>query len=702
MGEEIIMSAHGAVEPSAGQPSDKLSLARASDEFLATAPDNMLCVARDSAVGSRIKFDGATERNQKDSEVMKSRIAICREMYENVGIIGNVVDLMVDFAIEGFSISHPNKPIERFFANWAKKVRLYDTVEQMLKCMYRDGNVPVLAIRGKLDQEEVTSFKRTISSADEKTTGSTIANPDPFLKVSISEKGDRVIPVAYSVLDVLKVNITGSALLGNLTFEYMIAADALDSLRSPKNPQEKERAALLEKQLGKDAYATLKDGGVITLPQDRLSMLYYKKDEFQRWANPMLWRVVDDVKFKKLLRDMDISVAESVCNVLTFIKLGKVAEGFPAPAAKYTKLANMLKNPSKSKIIIWDDLIDIKSEFPPVDKILGVEKYKQVNDDIRSGLGIAEILVNGQGGNYSNSYLSVKTLLERLETGRQHIMEWLEAQVNAVALGMGFRKPASVKMRHMSLTDEAAAKQIILELYDRNLISAQTALEYMDEDPEVEIPRMQEEDDFRKANKKAYPFVLLKTGKYGPQHVNGVVPIGMFAADPNTVLEAKTAPKGAPTAQGPAGQQGGRPAGTNKPQQKQRLTEPKGQTPKSRGSEDLPEITINPEYLARGESICDELAKTFETQDDEIYAEAAIKILCNIKDDQTLGDAVEAMVKQPDFFTSAPAKLERCVREVTNKKVADFRAKNGRAPNKKERNAMISSAWAICRSSLGM
>src|SRR5574337_1136375 len=135
MGDEKTMSAHGAIEPSPMY--DKLALARISDGFLSNAPDSTLCIARDSIIGSRIKFDGATERHQKDSEVMKSRIAICREMYENVGIIGNVVDLMVDFAIEGFSISHPNKPIERFFANWAKRVKLYDTVEQMLKGMYR-------------------------------------------------------------------------------------------------------------------------------------------------------------------------------------------------------------------------------------------------------------------------------------------------------------------------------------------------------------------------------------------------------------------------------------------------------------------------------------------------------------------------------------------------------------------------------------
>lgn len=48
--------------------------------------------------------------------------------------------------------------------------------------------------------------------------------------------------------------------------------------------------------------------------------------------------------------------------------------------------------------------------------------------------------------------------------------------------------------------------------------------------------------------------------------------------------------------------------------------------------------------------------------------------------------------------TEAPAKLDRCVADVMKQKVKDFRKRNGRAPNKKERQEMESSAFSICRS----
>ena len=51
--------------------------------------------------------------------------------------------------------------------------------------------------------------------------------------------------------------------------------------------------------------------------------------------------------------------------------------------------------------------------------------------------------------------------------------------------------------------------------------------------------------------------------------------------------------------------------------------------------------------------------------------------------------------------TAAGAKLERCVAEVTQKNIDAFKKKHGREPTKKERQNLESSAWAICRKSVG-
>jgi hypothetical protein len=52
-------------------------------------------------------------------------------------------------------------------------------------------------------------------------------------------------------------------------------------------------------------------------------------------------------------------------------------------------------------------------------------------------------------------------------------------------------------------------------------------------------------------------------------------------------------------------------------------------------------------------------------------------------------------------LAKAGAKFERCVRDVTKRRVEQFRKRRGRAPNTKERKELESSAFAICTESVG-
>ncbi|NBW00073.1 MAG: hypothetical protein EBR67_11340, partial [Proteobacteria bacterium] len=39
-------------------------------------------------------------------------------IYQRVGLVKNIIDLMGDFAVQGIRIVHPNKRIERFYRAW--------------------------------------------------------------------------------------------------------------------------------------------------------------------------------------------------------------------------------------------------------------------------------------------------------------------------------------------------------------------------------------------------------------------------------------------------------------------------------------------------------------------------------------------------------------------------------------------------------
>jgi hypothetical protein len=347
---------------------------------------------------------------------------------------------------------------------------------------------------------------------------------------------------------------------------------------------------------------------------NRFDLIQYKRDGYRMWATPFVWRVIDDLKFKKLLRDMDISVAESVINTLTILAIGDTPNGFPPTPEMFQRLGHLLKTKSKSQTLIWNDLIKVIAEYPPVHQILGKEKYEQVDTDIRSALGISEVILNGTGkGNFANSFLSIKTLIERLESARTHLIRWLDKQMDIVAKAMDFRKPATVRLKHMSLSDQEAEKRLLLELADRGMISYQNIVERFGENYEIEIQRMKNEDQFRRKNEGKFPYVLVKTGKFGPSISNGPTPFFTLLDSETldsrqtddaeikkkqnelsleqaelTMKQQKENPtgqqpqgppgkngpsqqpkkKGTPTEQGSQPNAGGRPSDTKKPQQK--------------------------------------------------------------------------------------------------------------------------------------
>ena len=54
------------------------------------------------------------------------------------------------------------------------------------------------------------------------------------------------------------------------------------------------------------------------------------------------------------------------------------------------------------------------------------------------------------------------------------------------------------------------------------------------------------------------------------------------------------------------------------------------------------------------------------------------------------------------YKVEAPAKLDRCVRQVYQRLLKRYRKRTGKEPGEKQKDKMRSSAWAICRKQLGV
>lgn len=411
----------------------------------------------------------------------KDTVKLCRSFYKSVGMVRNIIDLMVDFTCEDLEIIHTDLEKQIFFNVWAKKVQLQDRVESFVKNLLVDGNTVVKRVTGKLTKPVENEWVEKSLSA-----------PDQKLKTKDNTPDKREIPIRYIFLDVV-----------NLSWNHddisILTGDRKLSMSIPRHITSimKNKDTSIYQSLPQDMRTKLGSGDSIQLDMDKIYYTSLRKDDWESWGTPLLYGIIPDVFYKNKLRLAEVSALDGVINVIRIWKLGDHnLKIFPDVGAIDHLRDIITANPGGGALdIIWDSMIDMKDYYPPIDKILGAEKYTQVNSDILTGLGIPEVLIGGRGSNFSNSFIQLKTLVEKLKGYRNRVLDWVNNETSMVCHAMGWKKAPLVRFKEMNLHDENVSKRLIVGLLDRGIISVESVLEVYGQDFSVEIERIRREEE---------------------------------------------------------------------------------------------------------------------------------------------------------------------------------------------------------------
>jgi len=481
------------------------------------------CCFTHKAAGATINDRSGFNRYDMDSKRLDDKlptkhsevILACQSVYRKIGMVRNIIDLMTDFASEGLELQHPIKKQQKFYRQWAKKVDLAGRVHDFMKLLMRDANVIVRRknayITVPVEKELVKGNVLNLESLDE-----TAYDEVPEkLKVTKKFSNKRVIPWKYTFISPAIVEKTGGE-IGKFFGSDSLGMKIPSSLsKAIKNPTTDAEARLVQKMPAEVVEAVKKGSSFVQLEMDRMYVDYYKKDDWEDWGTPFLYGVLEDIMLKSKMRLADMAALDGVINVIRLWKLGKSDQQIlPTPAA-VDKLIEILQSNVGGGVmdLVWNDMIDLKVEYPPTDKILGQDKYKSVNSDIVRGLGIPDSLVGGEDlgtRNAQSAFVQLKTLVERLEYVRGRAIVWLEAELRRVADAMGFKNIPSICFGTMSLRDEAAEKQLMIQLLDRGIISSEKATEVFGVNYMIELERMKDEQQVRLEN----PGILEKSNPY--------------------------------------------------------------------------------------------------------------------------------------------------------------------------------------------
>ena len=415
---------------------------------------------------------------------IKPIIRRAEDIYQRVGLVKNVIDLMGDFAVQGIRLVHKNKRIERFYRKWFQKVKGKDRSERFLNNLYKTGNVVINRQTGKLNLKTTEKLYRAVATPDLQISDLDIENMEK-----------KEIPWKYTFMDPVFVEVSAGSLssfVSEKQYELVLPADLRKIINNPKTNAEKEIIGKLPPAIIEAA----KTRKPYPLDKEKTLVFHYKKDDWQTWAFPMIYAIMDDITVIEKLKLADMAALDGAISNIRIFKLGSLEHKIAPTKAATAKLAQILGNNvgGGTMDLVWGPDIELIESKTNVHNFLGEGKYIPHLNSVYAGLGIPPTLTGTFGAaGTTNNFISLKTLTQRLQYGRDILVEFWEKEIALVQKSMGFKYAAKIEFDRMDLSNEDAEKALLVQLADRNLISDELLQSRFGFDPDMERSRLNRE-----------------------------------------------------------------------------------------------------------------------------------------------------------------------------------------------------------------
>lgn len=466
-------------------------------------------------VSVRNEYNRSNYENVRPSERLptgdRDIMQACNQAYYNVGIVRNIVDLMADFCVKGIDWAHTNKNIQAFYRAWFRKVQGYDVSERFCNYLIRLGNNCIYTNYAKIPQSSINEWRKTKGAE--------------FQNISVT---NRKIPSKYFFVDPTALSEVAPEIgkfADNRMFMMSLAGGLVNSFsKTTKNMVGGSQFDIgnIIRSIPADLRNKItENNGNIVFTEDDFKLHHYKKDDWDSWAKPVVFSVLEPLILLQKMHLADMSALDGAISNIRLWRVGYIDQTNALNSIIPTKnMLNKVREIVLNNIsggvldLFWGPDLDFKESSSSVHQFLGPEKYQHVMAMIYYGFGISPALIGGSGadspsGGLSGNYMSMKVMVERLAYLRNKLTDFWTEEAKQIQLAMGFSSPAKLVFDTAVLSDETQYKQLLLDMYDREIISLEGIREELNLVDPIETSRILRETKRRDKDKippKAGPY----------------------------------------------------------------------------------------------------------------------------------------------------------------------------------------------------
>ena len=416
-----------------------------------------------------------------DGVDVRESIELCQKAYANVAVFRNAIDIMSEFANANIYLEGGTQKSRDFITKWFDKINLWNLKDQYFREYYRSGNIFLYRVDGSFSKDDFDKLSKVY--------GSTISLQPGKL------------PVKYIVLNPYDITSNKASSFESGTYEKILSEYDLERLKNPKTDYDKEVFDSLDpdikERIQKNSYNS--DGLKIRLNPEKLIYSFYKKQDYEPFAIPFGYPVLDDINFKLELKKIDQAICRTIENVILLITMGAEPDKGGINPRNMEAMQNLFKNESVGRVLVSDYTTKAQFVIPDISKVVGPSKYEVINNDIKEGL--QNVIVGDE--RYSNTQVKTTIFLERLKESRNAFLyDFLQPQIKMVCQNLGFRKYPIVKFQETDIKDEVQLQRVATRLMELGIITPQQGMDVLNKGvyphPEELTPAQKEFTEQRK------------------------------------------------------------------------------------------------------------------------------------------------------------------------------------------------------------
>lgn len=388
----------------------------------------------------------------------RKSILLCQKAYANIPIFRNAIDVMSEFANSDIFLEGGSEKSKNFIYKWLDKIQSWKIKDQYFREFYRSGNVFIYKIDGKFSAQEMIKLNQVYGS-----------------DISLAE--ENKIPLKYIFLNPYDFVATRATTFSDEygAYKKLLSEYDIERLKNPKNTYDQEvYDALPEKvkeKISKRSYNL--DGISVELESDKLIYSFYKKQDYEPFAIPFGFPVLDDINWKMELKKVDQAISRTVENVILLITMGNEPDKGGINPNNLKAMQQLFMNESVGRALIADYTTKADFIIPDLNKVLGPNKYQIVNEDIRDGL--QNIIVGKE--NYSSTQVKAQIFLERLKEARNSfINDFLQPQIKQVCKSVGLKNYPTAKFVEIDIKDEVQLQRVASRLIEMGIITPEQGM----------------------------------------------------------------------------------------------------------------------------------------------------------------------------------------------------------------------------------